>query len=63
MQPRNQAGINVTNAPLKTSEPACITTLSAARAAAAGIADRAEHTPGVRSLQEYHRDEQLGLRV
>jgi carbamoyl-phosphate synthase large subunit len=41
----------------------CITTVSAARAAAAGIADRAEHAPSVRSLQEYHRDEQLGLRV
>jgi carbamoyl-phosphate synthase large subunit len=41
----------------------CITTLSAARAAAAGIADRAAHTPGVRSLQEYHRDAQLRLGV
>ncbi len=41
----------------------CITTIAAARAAAAGIADRARHAPGVRSLQEYHRDEQLGLKV
>jgi carbamoyl-phosphate synthase large subunit len=41
----------------------CITTLAAARAAAAGIADRSKHAPGVRSLQEYHRDAQLRLGV
>ena len=41
----------------------CITTLAAARAAAAGIADRSTHAPGVRSLQEYHRDAQLRLGV
>jgi len=41
----------------------CITTIAAARAAAAGIAERAAHTPVVRSLQEYHRDAQLQLGV
>jgi carbamoyl-phosphate synthase large subunit len=41
----------------------CITTLAAARAAAAGIGARATHAPGVRSLQQYHRDPQLGLGV
>ncbi len=42
---------------------ACITTIAAALAAAAGIAERAEHAPVVRSLQEYHRDGQLRLGV
>ncbi len=41
----------------------CITTLAAARAAAAGIAERATHAPSVRSLQEYHHDAQLGLGI
>ena len=35
---------------------ACITTVAAAVAAAAGIAERAAHDPQVRSLQDYHRD-------
>ena len=34
---------------------ACLTTVAAARAAAAGIADRAASPLQVRSLQEYHR--------
>jgi carbamoyl-phosphate synthase large subunit len=41
----------------------CITTVAAARAAAAGIAERAASTPAVRPLQEYHRDAQLRLGV
>jgi carbamoyl-phosphate synthase large subunit len=41
----------------------CITTVAAARAAAAGIAERATHAPAVRPLQEYHRDAQLQLGV
>jgi carbamoyl-phosphate synthase large subunit len=41
----------------------CITTVAAARAAAAGIRERAASTPTVRSLQEYHRDGQLPLGV
>jgi carbamoyl-phosphate synthase large subunit len=40
---------------------ACLTTVAAARAAAAGIADRAESALEVRSLQEYHESEQLPL--
>jgi carbamoyl-phosphate synthase large subunit len=39
----------------------CVTTIAAARAAAAGIADRATHGLAVRSLQEYHAAEQLPL--
>jgi carbamoyl-phosphate synthase large subunit len=40
---------------------ACLTTVAAARAAAAGIADRAASPLSVRSLQEYHASEQLPL--
>jgi len=40
---------------------ACLTTVAAARAAAAGIADWAAHPLTVASLQEYHRGEQLRL--
>ncbi len=40
---------------------ACLTTVAAARAAAAGIAERAESPLQVRSLQEYHESEQLPL--
>ncbi len=40
---------------------ACLTTLAAARAAAAGIADRASGPLRVRSLQEYHAAAQLPL--
>jgi carbamoyl-phosphate synthase large subunit len=40
---------------------ACLTTVAAARAAAAGIADRAGSPLQVRSLQEYHEAEQLPL--
>jgi carbamoyl-phosphate synthase large subunit len=42
---------------------ACVTTVSAALAAATGIAERADREPDVRSLQEYHRDGQLRLGV
>ena len=42
---------------------ACITTVAAAVAAAAGIAERAAHEPQVRALQDYHRDAQLRLDV
>ena len=41
----------------------CITTVAAALAASAGIAERATHDPIVRSLQEYHDDHQLRLEV
>jgi carbamoyl-phosphate synthase large subunit len=41
----------------------CITTVAAALAAAAGIAERADSEPMVRPLQEYHRDGQLPLGV
>ncbi len=40
---------------------ACVTTVAAARAAVAGIADRAANKLTVRTLQEYHQDEQLEL--
>jgi carbamoyl-phosphate synthase large subunit len=40
---------------------ACLTTVAAARAAVAGIADRADNRFTVRSLQEYHQAEQLPL--
>jgi carbamoyl-phosphate synthase large subunit len=40
---------------------ACLTTVAAARAAAAGIADRSASRLEVRSLQEYHESEQLPL--
>jgi carbamoyl-phosphate synthase large subunit len=42
---------------------ACLTTVAAARAAAAGIAEWTTQVPTVRSLQEYHRDGQLRLEV
>ena len=42
---------------------ACVTTVSAAVAAAAGIAEEVQREPEVRSLQEYHADGQLRLEV
>jgi carbamoyl-phosphate synthase large subunit len=39
----------------------CLTTVAAALAAAAGIADWQEHPLSVRSLQEFHRGDQLRL--
>ncbi|MDQ1384934.1 MAG: carbamoyl-phosphate synthase large subunit, partial [Actinomycetota bacterium] len=42
---------------------ACITTVAAALAAAAGIFEAAQRDPEVRSLQEYHADGQLRLEV
>jgi len=42
---------------------ACVTTVAAALAASAGIAEQARREPEVRSLQEYHRDGQLRLEV
>jgi carbamoyl-phosphate synthase large subunit len=41
----------------------CLTTVAAARAAAAGIADWARHKLSVRSLQEFHRGDQLRLPI
>ena len=42
---------------------ACLTTIAAARAAVAGITDWGSHPLSVVSLQEYHRGEQLRLRL
>jgi len=42
---------------------AAVTTVAAAIAAAAGIAEEAIREPEVRSLQEYHRDSQLRLEL
>jgi carbamoyl-phosphate synthase large subunit len=42
---------------------ACITTVAAALAAAAGIKEESERAADVRSLQEYHADGQLRLEV
>jgi carbamoyl-phosphate synthase large subunit len=42
---------------------ACLTTAAAARAAAAGIADWARHPLQVRSLQEFHEEDQLRLPI
>ena len=39
----------------------CLTTVAAALAAVSGIADWSTHELRVRSLQEYHAAEQLGL--
>jgi carbamoyl-phosphate synthase large subunit len=44
-----------------THQVACLTTVAAARAAAAGIADWVEHGLSVRSLQEYQADDQQQL--
>jgi carbamoyl-phosphate synthase large subunit len=41
----------------------CLTTVAAALAAAAGIAEWTTQVPTVRSLQDYHRDAQLRLEV
>ncbi|MET0919766.1 MAG: carbamoyl-phosphate synthase large subunit [Acidimicrobiia bacterium] len=41
----------------------CLTTVAAAIAASAGVGEWATHAPDVRSLQEYHRDDQLRLGV
>src|SRR5579859_896518 len=46
-----------------THQVACLTTVAAARAAAAGIADWVEHGLSVRSLQEYQADDQQQLPV
>ncbi len=42
---------------------ACLTTVAAAAAAVAGIAEELERQPDVRSLQEYHADAQLRFEV
>jgi carbamoyl-phosphate synthase large subunit len=47
-------GIHIRNAALVHQVP-CLTTVAAARAAAAGITDWIRHPLSVRSLQEYHR--------
>ena len=41
----------------------CLTTMSAALAAAAGVGEWATEAPEARSLQDYHRDGQLRLGV
>jgi carbamoyl-phosphate synthase large subunit len=41
----------------------CVTTVAAALAASAGLLEKAEREVTVRSLQEYHRDDQLRLDV
>ncbi len=41
----------------------CVTTVAAALAASAGLLEKAHHEVTVRSLQEYHRDDQLRLDV
>ena len=41
----------------------CVTTVAAALAAAAGVSEQHEREPTVRSLQEYHRGDQLRLGV
>jgi carbamoyl-phosphate synthase large subunit len=41
----------------------CVTTVAAALAASAGLVEKAEREVTVRSLQEYHRDDQLRLDV
>ena len=41
----------------------CVTTVAAAIAAAAGIAEEAQRDPEVRSLQEYQADGQLRFEV
>jgi carbamoyl-phosphate synthase large subunit len=42
---------------------ACVTTVSAAIAAAAGIGEELARVPDVRSLQQYHADSQLRFEV
>jgi len=46
-------GVHIRSASLSHGVP-CLTTVAAARAAAAGIADWTTHALSVRSLQEYH---------
>ncbi|MDZ4825450.1 MAG: carbamoyl-phosphate synthase large subunit [Actinomycetota bacterium] len=55
-------GIEIRRAAMANGVP-CVTTVAAAVAAAAGIAEAATREPDVRSLQEYHRDGQLRLEV
>jgi hypothetical protein len=42
---------------------ACVTTVAAAIAAAAGVGEELAREPDVRSLQEYHTDAQLRFEV
>ena len=55
-------GMHIRRAAITHGVPS-VTTVAAALAAAAGIADEAEHDPEVRSLQEYHHDGQLRFGV
>ncbi|MFA5882251.1 MAG: carbamoyl-phosphate synthase large subunit [Acidimicrobiia bacterium] len=55
-------GDHIRRAAIRHAVP-CITTVAAALAASAGIAERAAHEPIVRSLQEYHDDHQMRLGV
>jgi carbamoyl-phosphate synthase large subunit len=55
-------GMHIRRAALRHKVP-CVTTVAAALAAAAGIAETLSREPEVRSLQDYHRDGQLRLDV
>ncbi|MEZ5169772.1 MAG: carbamoyl-phosphate synthase large subunit [Acidimicrobiia bacterium] len=55
-------GAHIRRAALTSGVP-CLTTVSAAVAAAGGMAEAVEREAQVRSLQEYHRDPQLRLEV
>jgi carbamoyl-phosphate synthase large subunit len=55
-------GMHIRRAALAHGVP-CVTTVAAAIAAAAGIAEEAQRDPEVRSLQEYHADGQLRFEV
>jgi carbamoyl-phosphate synthase large subunit len=55
-------GMHIRRAALRHKVP-CVTTVAAALAAAAGIAETLSREPEVRSLQDYHRDGQLKLDV
>ena len=55
-------GMHIRRAALTHGVP-CVTTVAAAIAAAAGIAEEAQRDPEVRSLQEYQADGQLRFEV
>ena len=55
-------GLHIRRAALTHGVP-CVTTVAAAIAAAAGIAEEAQRDPEVRSLQEYQADGQLRFEV
>jgi carbamoyl-phosphate synthase large subunit len=55
-------GFHIRRAAMRHRVP-CVTTVAAALAAAAGVAEWISEEPSVRSLQDYHRDGQLRLGV